>query len=295
MLFAVVTIVFLLGRVIGDPVQIVLGVEASEERVDQVREQLGLNQPILVQYVDFASRAIFLDFGDSFWQKVPALPLALNRVPATFTLAVVAFFIAVPLGIVLGTVSALKPNTILDRAISIFSMGGISTVDFWLALMLILLFAVQLGWFRTSGYGGFEYIMLPALTLAWQPLGRVTLITRSALLDELDQPHIGVARAKGLIERRVIFVHAIKNAAIPLATIAGDTLTSVLNGSVVIETIFAWPGVGLLTLQALDRRDLTLVESTVFMIAFLVTFVNLLTDLSYMFLNPRIRYQETGK
>ncbi|MEL6151992.1 MAG: ABC transporter permease, partial [Chloroflexota bacterium] len=290
-LFAVVSIVFILGRVVGDPVRIVLGVEVPEERVQMVRDQLGLNDPLPVQYVRFVSGALTLDFGESFWQKVPALPLVVDRLPATFALTGVVFLMAVPLGITLGTLAALYPDSILDRIISIFSMLGVSMVDFWLALMLILLFAVQLGWFKTSGYGGFQYIMLPALTLAVQPFGRVAQITRSAMLDQFDQPHIGVARAKGLRERRIVFLHAMKNAAVPIATIAGDTITSVLNGSVLIETIFAWPGVGQLTLLGLGRRDLPLVEATVFIIALMVVAVNLVVDMSYAYLNPRIRYQ----
>ncbi len=290
-LFAVVTVVFFLGRVVGDPVRIVLGVEIAEERVQQVRTDLGLNDPLLVQYVRFVSRAVVLDFGESFWQKVPALPLVLERLPATFALTGAVFLLSVPSGIVLGTIAALRPNSAVDRSIGVFSMLGVSMVDFWIALMLILLFAVQLGWFKTSGYGGFSYITLPAVTLAFQPFGRVAHITRSAMLDQFDQPHILVARAKGLNEQRIVFWHAMKNAAVPIVTIAGDTVTAVLNGSVLIETIFAWPGVGQLTLLALGRRDLPLVEATVFTIALMVVVVNLIVDLSYAYLNPQIRYQ----
>ena len=268
-----------------------VGVEASEERVQQVRDQLGLNDSLALQYVRFAVRAVRLDFGDSFWQKTPTLPLVLERLPATFRLTAAAFLLAAPLGILLGAAAALRPHTFLDRIINILSLGGVSMVDFWMALMLILVFAVQFGWFKTSGYGGFAYMALPALTLCYSPLGRISQITRSAMLDEMNQPHITVARAKGLAERRIVFVHALKNAAIPVVTISGDMLSSMLNGAILVETVFAWPGIGLLTLQALQRRDLPLVEATVFVVACMVIIVNLLVDLSYVYLNPRIRFQ----
>ncbi|MCY3900531.1 MAG: ABC transporter permease, partial [Caldilineaceae bacterium] len=183
--FAVLTIVFITGRILGDPVRIMVGVEASEERVQQVRDQLGLNDPLPVQYARFAVRAIRLDFGDSFWQKTSTLPLVLERLPATFRLTAAAFLIAAPLGILLGAAAALRPHTFLDRIINVLSLGGVSMVDFWMALMLIIVFAVQFGWFKTSGYGGFSYMALPALTLCYSPLGRISQITRSAMLDEM--------------------------------------------------------------------------------------------------------------
>lgn len=271
--------------------RIVVGVEASEEHVQRVRDQLGLSDSLFIQYTKFAASAVRLDFGESFWQKTPTLPLVLERLPATFRLAGIAFLLAAPLGIILGAAAALKPYTILDKIINVLSLGGISMVDFWLALMLILIFAVQFGWFKTSGYGGFEFITLPALTLAYAPLGRIAQITRSAMLDEMNQPHIMVARSKGLSEVRIVFVHALKNAAIPVVTISGDMLSAMLNGAILVETVFAWPGIGLLILQALQRRDLPLVEATVFVVAFMVIVVNLIVDLSYVYLNPKIRFQ----
>jgi len=270
-----------------------VGVEASEERVQRVRDQLGLNDPLPQQYLDFARRAVLLDFGDSFLQKTAALPLVLKQLPATFRLTAAAFLLAAPLGIILGAAAALKPHTPIDRVVNVLSLSGVSMVDFWLALMLILIFAVPLDWLRTSGYGdgGLAFMTLPTLTLAYAPLGRIAQITRSAMLDEMSQPYIHVARAKGLSERRIVFVHALKNAAIPVVTISGDMLSSMLNGAILIETVFAWPGIGLLTLQSLQRRDLPLVEATVFVVAFMVIVVNLLVDLSYTYLNPKIRFQ----
>ena len=288
---AVLSIVFVVGRVVGDPVRIVLGIEAEEARIQTVRESLHLDDPILVQFGRFAAGAVRGDFGKSFWQKVPALPLVLERLPATFYLAAVAVALTVPTAVTLGAIAALKPRSLADRVINVISLGGVSTVEFWLALMLILVIAVHLGLFRTSGYGGFEYVVLPALALSYKPFGRISQVTRSAVVDELKKPYVKAARAKGLSETRVLFTHLLKNAAIPIITISGDELSSLLNGAIVIETVFGWPGVGLLTIQALERRDLPLVEATVFVVAVMVIVVNLLVDIAYTYLNPRIRFQ----
>jgi peptide/nickel transport system permease protein len=287
----VLALVFLAGRVVGDPVRIVVGLEAEEARVQRVRDALHLNDPLPVQFGRFLAGAIRGDFGDSFWQKTPTLPLVLERLPATLYLAVVALLLIVPPAITLGAIAALKPRSISDRVINVVSLGGVSIVEFWLALMLILVFGVHLGWFRTSGYGGFRFIVLPALALAYKPLGRISQVTRSSMLDELRKPYIKAARAKGLSERRVVFTHALKNAAIPIITVSGDALASLLNGAIVIETVFGWPGIGLLTIQALERRDLPLVEATVFVVAVMVILTNLFVDIAYTYLNPRIRFQ----
>ena len=290
--FAVLTMVFLAGRILGDPVRLVVGIEASEERVQRVREQLNLDKPLTEQYTNFIGDALRLQFSKSFWQKVPTLPLVLARIPATLYLALAALLLAVPLGITLGALSALRPWSLLDRITNVISLGGVSIVEFWLALMLILIFPVRLGLFKTSGYGGLEYFVLPALTLCYKPLGRIAQISRSAMLDELAKPYIKAARARGLRERRVVFVHALKNAAVPVLTISGDELAALLNGAIIVETVFGWPGIGNLTIQALNRRDLPLVEATVFVVAIFIILTNLLVDMAYTWLNPRIRFNQ---
>ncbi len=292
--FVVLSLVFVAGRILGDPVRLVVGIEASEERVQRVREQLNLNQPLGEQYATFIGDALSLQFGVSFWQKVPALPRVLERIPATLTLAAAALALALPLGITLGALSALRPWSRIDRITNVISLGGVSIVEFWLALMLILIFPVRLGWFKTSGYGGIEYFVLPALTLCYKPLGRIAQITRSALLDELAKPYVKAARARGLRERRVVFVHALKNAAVPVLTISGDELAALLNGAIIVETVFGWPGIGRLTIQALERRDLPMVEATVFVVAIFIIVTNLLVDMAYTWLNPRIRFSAAG-
>jgi peptide/nickel transport system permease protein len=219
------------------------------------------------------------------------MPMALERLPATFLLAGVAFMLAMPLGILIGSLAAWKPRSLIDRLANVTSLGSVSIVDFWLALMLILFVSVYLGLLPTSGYGEFRHVVLPAIVLAIRPLGRIAQITRSAMLDELNKPYVKMARAKGLSEQRTVFVHALKNAFIPIITLSGDELTSMLNGAVVLETVFAWPGVGLLLVQSIQQRDLPMIEALVFLIAVIVVLVNLLVDISYGYLNPQVRYE----
>jgi peptide/nickel transport system permease protein len=283
-------VVFFVTHLVGDPVSLMLRPEATAEQRDALRERLGLNAPLPVQFVRFISGVARGDFGDSIWQRVPALPIVLDRLPATLYLASATLLLAVPLSIVLGIISAMRPGSIVDRIVTVISLGGVSTADFWLGLMLILLFAVRLGWLPTSGYGGFQYVLLPALALAVRPLGRVSQVVRSAMLDQFRQPYVTTARAKGLTERVVIYLHTLKNAAIPIATLVGDEAASLLNGAVVIETVFGWPGVGILLIQAIERRDLPLIEASVLVIAVMIVTVNLLVDLTYSFMDPRVRY-----
>jgi len=283
-------VVFFMTHLVGDPVDLMLRPEATEEQRQALRERLGLNDPILVQFGRFVSGAVRGDFGESIWQRVPALPVVLDRLPATLYLATATLLLAVPLSILLGIISAIRPGSIVDRIVTVVSLGGVSTADFWLGLMLILLFAVRLGWLPTSGYGGFQFVILPALALAFRPLGRISQVVRSAMLDQFSQPYVITARAKGLTERVVVYLHTLKNAAIPVATLVGDEAASLLNGAVVIETVFGWPGVGILLIQAIERRDLPLIEASVIVIAVMIVTVNLVIDLTYSFLDPRVRY-----
>ncbi|MHB9090369.1 MAG: ABC transporter permease [Chloroflexota bacterium] len=289
-LVGVLIIVFLIGHMIGDPARLMLPPETPYENYLALRKQLGFDDPLHVQFLRSASHWITGNFGDSLWQRVPALPLVLERVPATLYLTATAMLLSIPLAILLGAISAVRPRSLADRVLTVFSLGGVSTAEFWLGLMLILLLAVQLGWFKTSGYGGFDYVVLPALTLAFRPIGRIAQVTRSSLIDEMSKQYVTAARAKGLPERTVIFYHALKNAAIPILTLCGDETASLLNGAVVIETVFAWPGIGFLLIQAIGRRDLPLIEATVFVIAVMIILLNLLVDMAYAALDPRVRY-----
>ena len=276
---------------LGDPARLMLRPEASEEQYLALREQFGLNDPLLVQFGRFVSDLAHGDVGDSLWQRVPAMPIVLDRLPAKLYLATVTLLLAVPLALILGIISAVRPRSIPDRIVTVVSLAGVCTADFWLGLMLILLFAVEFSWFPTSGYGGLSYVVLPALTLAVRPMGRISQVVRSAMLDEMSRPYMTTARAKGIRERTVLISHTLKNAAIPTVTMMGDEAASLLNGAVVIETLFGWPGIGILLIQAIEKRDLPLIEACVIVIAAMIIGVNLLVDIAYTVIDPRVRYK----
>ncbi len=283
--------VFIITHQLGDPVRMMLPLEASEEQYQQAREQLGYNDPIYVQFARFALDAAQGDFGDSLWMDSPALPLVLDRLPATFLLAGTSILLALLLSVPLGILAALKPRSILDHATSLSALLGMSIADFWLGLMLIFIFPVSLGLFYTSGYGTWQHLVLPAVTLAARPLGRISQIVRSSVMDELDKNYVTAARARGLTEQATLVGHALRNAAIPIVTLTGFELTRLLAGfTVVVEAVFGWPGVGLLAVDAIERQDLPLLQADVFVVAMIVVVINLFIDLLYGALDPRIRY-----
>ncbi|MHB1007576.1 MAG: ABC transporter permease [Chloroflexota bacterium] len=290
-LIGLTIVVFVISRIIGDPARLMLPLTATEQQYLDLREALGLNDPEWVQFVRFAGDVARADFGQSMWQHVPALPLIVERVPATLLLAFVTIAFAVGIAVPLGVVAAVRPRSITERIITVFSLGGVCVPDFWLGLMLILVLAVGLGWFPTSGYGSWEYIVLPMLTLTFRPLGRISQVVASSMLDELSKPYITTAQAKGLSERVVVFYHALKNAAIPIITLTGDEIANLTNGAVVVETVFAWPGVGLLFIQAIQRRDFPVIQAAVFVVALGVIAINLVVDLLYAYADPRVRYK----
>jgi peptide/nickel transport system permease protein len=288
----VLIFVFLMVQLVGDPVRLMLPAEAPESIREELRESLGLNDPLYVRFGRSIWGWVRGDFGDSLWQKVPALPLALSRIPNTLFLTLVSLGIALPIAITLGVLSAVKPNSLIDRTLTAISLAGVSVADFWLGLMLILIFAVRLQWLPTSGFGGITYALLPALSLAFRPLGRIAQVARSALVEEMEKPYILTAQSKGLTGRAVVWRHALRNAAIPTITVTGDETATFLNGAVVIETIFAWPGIGQLFIQAIQRRDVPLIEACVFVVALLTITLNLIVDLSYAAIDSRARIQK---
>lgn len=292
-IIGLVIVVFFVTRLLGDPIRLMLPPQASDQQIETVQNQFGLNDPLLTQFGRYLQGAVRGDFGDSIWMRQPALPIVLERLPRTLLLATITIAIALPLAVAMGVISAVKPRSFIDRIVTVVSLGGLSVADFWLGLMAILIFAVELGWLPTSGYGGlsgWQFAVLPALTLAVRPIGRISQIQRSSMLDELSQGYVATARAKGLSERVVIVMHALRNAAIPTVTLAGTELSSLLNGAIVIETIFGWPGIGSLLIQAIERRDMPLVVASTVVIATMIIVLNLLIDLLYAALDPRIRY-----
>jgi peptide/nickel transport system permease protein len=283
--------VFIITHMLGDPARMMLPLESTDEEVEAFRESMGFNDPLLVQFWRFATNAAQGDFGDSLWQREPALSLVIERLPKTMQLVVISTALALMLSIPLGVLAAIRPRSPLDRVCTIGSLCGVSVPDFWLGLIFILVFAVQLGLFYTSGSGTWQHLVLPSLTLAARPLGQITLITRSAMIDELNQQYMVTARAKGLKERVVVVNHALRNAFIPIITLSAWQIARLVAGlTVAVETVFAWPGVGLLAIQAIQRRDLPLIQADVFIVALLVTLLNLILDILYAICDPRIRY-----
>jgi peptide/nickel transport system permease protein len=286
----VCVIVFVITRAIGDPARMMLPLEASEEEVEAFRDRMGFNDPLYVQFWDWARNAMRGDFGDSLWQRTPAMDLVLERMPATLLLCSTAIVLALVASLPLGILAALRPRSWLDKATTSFSLIGVCIPDFWLGLMLILVFAVGLRLVFTSGYGTWKHLVLPAIALAARPWGRITQIVRTSMMDEMHRTYMMTARAKGLAEHNVIISHALKNASIPIVTLAAWELTRMLAGyTIVVETVFAWPGFGQLAMQAIERRDLTLIQADVFVVALIVVVMNIAIDFIYAMLDPRVR------
>lgn len=293
-LYGVVTIVFVIMNLTGDPVRLLMPQEASEQDIQEFRHQTGLDRPLPEQYVAYISRAARLDFGESLWQRGrQSMTLVLDRYPATVSLALFALFITLLVAVPLGILSALKPYSMLDNVAASIALAGQSMPAFWLGIMLILLFAVNLQLLPSQGEGSsgpdLAHLILPGITLAAPGIARITRLVRSQMLDVLGEQYVLTARSKGLPEKTVILKHALKNAAIPLVTIFGLDLGNVLAGSVVVETVFSWRGVGFLAYQAIQKLDFPLVMADVFALACSFVFVNLVVDLLYGVLDPRIR------
>src|SRR5581483_1640960 len=274
-LVGVSLLVFVVARMIGDPARLMLPLEASDAQVAELRARLGFDQPIYVQLARYGLDLLHGDFGTSLRLGVPAMSLVLDLFPATvyLTLSVIVFalVIALPMGIV----AAIWPRSAIDRLTTVIAVTGISMPTFWLALMLIIVFAVNLHWVKTSGYGGLEFLVLPVAALAVVPIGRIGQVVRSCMLDELSRPYITTARSKGLREAQTVVRHALRNAAIPVITLTADEVAGLINGAVVIEVIFAWPGIGFLALDAIQKRDFPVVQADVLLVATAVVLVNL--------------------
>ena len=290
-ILGVTFVVFFVTRVIGDPVRASLPLEATPEEYTNLEHQLGFDRPIIAQFWEFLKQLPSLNFGDSLWQRgVPARELVLERLPASFLLVALGMGFAVVVAIVMGSIAALRPGSWLDRLTVTTSLVGLSLPQFWLGLLLVMLFSVWLGWFPTSGRGGLDHAVLPALTLALPAAGRLTQIVRSSMIDELNRQYIVTARAKGLSFLYILSRHALRNAFLPVLTLIGwETIRTLAGYSVVVETVFAWPGVGWLTMQAITNGDVVLLQTTVFMVAILVVVINLITDLLYTRLDPRVK------
>jgi ABC-type dipeptide/oligopeptide/nickel transport system permease component len=290
-IFGVSVVVFLILHLTGDPAALMLPPDATAEDIAKFRHDMGFDDPVAVQYVRFLKGAVRGDFGQSIRHGEPAMGLVVERLPATFELAGAGLVIALALAIPAGIVSAVRRNTSIDYISTVVALLGQAMPTFWLGIMLILVFSVRLNWLPSSGRGDVEHLILPAITLGLFTTARITRLTRSGMLEVLGQDYIRTARAKGMGEPPVVWKHALKNAAIPIVTIVGIELGTLLGGSVITETIFAWPGVGRLSVQAIFNRDYPVVQSAVFLLASTFVIVNFLVDVVYTYLDPRIRFR----
>lgn len=288
--FLALSAVFFMLHLTGDPVLLFMPTDALPQQIEQVRKDLGFNDPVIVQYGRFVAKAATGDFGKSLRYKEPAMPLLLDRYPATLELTFASLILSLVIAIPAGVIAAAKRNGWYDSVATVLSVLGQAIPGFWLGIIAIVLFAAKLGWLPTSGRGGWEHLVLPSVTLAAYTGARFVRITRSTVLDVLSQDYIRTARAKGLADRRVLFKHALKNAAIPILTLLGLQVGQLMGGAVVTETVFAWPGVGRLIVQALLNRDFPLVMAGVFTVATFVTLINLVVDIGYSAVNPQVRY-----
>lgn len=288
----VVTVVFLIVHLIpGDPVEIMLGEQARAVDREALRHEMGLDKPIHLQYVAFLKGLVRGDLGHSLHTKQPVLTSIARRLPATIELAAAAMAVALLLAIPLGLLAAYKKDSVVDQGSMLFALLGISMPNFWLGPLLIIVFSLKLGWFPVSGRGSLAHVVLPAITLGTAMAAILTRMTRASMLDVIQSDYITTARAKGVRESLVVLKHAFRNALIPVVTIVGLQIGSLLAGSIITETIFAWPGIGRLTIQAINARDYPLVQGCVLIIALGYVLVNFATDLLYGLIDPRIRYE----
>jgi len=295
-------IVFCLARVTGNPLDVLLPMEAGPEEYERISKHWGLDKPWFIpqtwdkpfdtQYATFMRKALRGDFGNSLkWQGYTAMGLVLQRLPATLELAGIALAISVALALPIGVLSAAMKDTALDSAGKVIALLGQSLPSFWLGITLMWIFSVLLGWLPTSGRGGIEHMILPAVCLGWFQVAAIMRLVRSAMLDVLDSEFVKLARVKGLAEWKVIWKHCLRNAAIAPLTYFSITAGVLLTGSVVIESVFAWPGTGLLAVDAVRARDFQVVQAIVIVFAAVFILTNLLVDVLYAYLDPRIRYQ----
>lgn len=289
-LLVITVLVFSLSHLSGNPIDAMLPDDATPQQIEELTVHLGLDRPIVVQYLTFLKNAATGDFGDSLkWKGKSAAEVVLERLPATLKLGGLALLISIVIAIPLGVLAAVYKNSFLDSFATAIALLGQSLPAFWLGIVLMWIFAVTLGWLPTSGLGGLSHMILPAIAMAWFQVAALTRLTRSAMLEVLDAEYVKLARVKGVHERNVVWKHAFRNAAIVPLTYFGVLAGSLLTGSVVIETVFNWPGTGWLAITAIQGRDFPVVQTVVLFFAVLYLFANFLVDVLYALVDPRIR------
>lgn len=287
----VVIVVFVVTRLIGDPVKFMLPLEASQEQRDARAAELGFDRPVVVQFADYMGDLLRFDFGESLWQRGrPTMEIVLEVLPRTFQLVIAGMALALAVAIPAGMLAALRPGRLLDRAMVTLSLIGLSIPQFWLGLLLIIVFAVNLGWFPTGGMGGWKNLVLPAIALGLPAAGRLAMVVRSAMIDELNSQYVKQSKAKGMPYRRIVGMHALRNASLPIVTLSGWELIRMLAGyTVVVETVFGWPGLGQTAIQAIERQDLFLLQTIVLVVAIMVVVINITVDVVYKAVDPRVK------
>ncbi|WP_078707641.1 ABC transporter permease [Consotaella salsifontis] len=294
-----VTVVFVIVRVTpGDPAAVMLGPDATQADIDQLRAQLGLDQPMLVQYFLYLGQLLHGDLGQSIFLNQPVLSALADRAEPTFFLTIFSILIATIIGVPVGIIAAYKRGTLFDQAVVVAAMLSASIPSFWLGLLLIQWFSVQMGWFPTSGYGGpyagffdrIQHLVLPAVSLGIVNSALIVRFTRASMLDVLQEDYVRTARSKGMSEFRAVMRHAFKNALIPIVTVIGLTLALLISGAVVTETVFGLPGVGSLVVSAVLRRDYPVIQGALLVVAAIYVLINFLIDMLYVVIDPRVRY-----
>jgi peptide/nickel transport system permease protein len=288
-LFLLSLTIFLFVRLTGDPTTLLVEPGASRDDIEALRQQLGLDRSIAVQYVSFMTNVVRGDFGRSFYYRTDVVELYLSRLPNSLVLAVTAMTFSLLIGIPTGILAAVRVNGMWDRVGKIFALLGLSMPQFWVGLLMILLFSVYLGWLPSSGSGTPWHVLMPAFALGWYFAAAHMRLTRSSMLEVLGSEYVKLARLKGLPEALVIAKHAFKNALIPVMTLAGINLVLMINTQVVVETVFAWPGVGRLLYEGIAFRDFPVVQATVIIGGAMIVVVNLVVDVLYAWIDPRIR------
>lgn len=288
-LLALIIAVFFLARLTGNPADLYLPVDTSPELREQFSEARGFNQPVLEQFVRFVSDLAHLDFGVSSRNGEPALAIVFRGAPTTLALTGLTMASAILLGIILGALAAIRPNGIFDRVTSVLTVAGSAAPNFWIAIICILFFSIFLHLLPTSGMGGAKYWILPIVVLILRPLGILAQAVRGGMIGALSSAYVKTARAKGVPAVRIIFIHALRNCLLPVVTIAGDQAVALVNGAVIVETMFAFRGLGSLMLDAIQFRDFAVLQTAVILIAIAIFLLNALIDLIYIALDPRVR------
>lgn len=290
-IFAAMTVSFLIMYVIGDPVVALIGAEADAESIEAMRKIYGLDKPVYEQYFRFIANVLRGDLGTSMRYRQPVLDLILSRFWATMKLTIPAFILAAVVSVFLGTVSAVRRNTAADYGARIFALIGQSAPTFWVGIMLMIIFAVRLKLLPASGYGGISYMILPVITLSLLPMAYLTRIMRGSILDILEEDYIRTARSKGLSNSKVLYKHVLRNALIPFITVGSMQFIAMLAGSMMVETIFSWPGLGRLLLNSIRQIDIPLIAGAIMFKAFIAVFFTMTADILYAVVDPRIRAQ----